>query len=173
MLRSVVDPDAVSTARVADEIEGAAWRDLYAAAPAPIARALGLHTSRVADANVIVARAVPVALFNRAFGLGDTEDVAESDLDAVLRTFEEHGSASPWLQHGPASRARAMPQWLVSRGFRPVPRSWAMMMREREPASAIETEFAIRPVELDQDLSESRTRQLVVDKAVKKIGRSL
>ncbi len=146
----VVESVMVSSARVADEIESAAWRELYAAAPAPIARALGIHTSIVADATVIVARALPMALFNRAFGLGDTADVAESDLDAVLRTFEEHGAASPWMQHGPASRARAMPQWLVSRGFRPVPRAWAMMMREREPAPVIETEFAIRAVELDQ-----------------------
>lgn len=146
----MIDPEAVSMARVANEIEGAAWRELYVAAPAPIARALGLHTARIADANVFAARSVPMALFNRSFGLGDTEDVSEADLDRVLRAFQDHAGGNPWIQHGPASKARGLPQWLVSRGFRPVPRSWAMMLREREPPPVIQTEFRIGAVEPDQ-----------------------
>jgi hypothetical protein len=134
------------TAAMSDAIEGAAWTDLYAAAPPAISRALGLKALRVADAHVFIARSLPVSLFNRAFGLGNTQAVTDSDVDAVLRAFEDNGATHPWIQSGPASSAKELPTWLESRGLRLVPRAWAMMQRENEPAPEIATELTIRPV---------------------------
>ena len=142
----MVDPEAASLARVADEIEAAAWRDLYAAAPPPIAKALGLSAVRIADADVFMARSIPVALFNRAFGLGNVREVTEPELSEVVRTLATGAADTAWIQHGPASQALEMPSWLANHSYRRVPRAWAKVLREREPPPDIPTDLEIREI---------------------------
>lgn len=83
---------AVQEARVVDAIEAAAFKDLYAAAPEPLARALGLRVAEIAGATLLLAPGIPQPVFNRAIGLGVHASVTQPDLDALIAAFRAAGS---------------------------------------------------------------------------------
>jgi len=138
--RMTADPEK---ARLADAIEIAAWKDLYAAAPVALVHGLGLEVVRVADAYCFVARGLPVSMFNRCIGLGNERAIKESDLDEVLSVLDVRAS---WVQHGPASRTPEIAAWLSARGLRAAPRSWAKFLRDAEPPSRTSTPFELREI---------------------------
>lgn len=124
-------PDAIARA---DRIEAAAYADLYAAAPAPLAAQLGLRTEAIGGATLLLAPALPTAMFNRAIGWGLDAAADEAGLDRIVRCFAEAGSPVWWLHWSPAARPADMAERLATLGFgQPARRSWAKVMRPATP----------------------------------------
>ena len=127
---------------LADAIEAAASRDMYAAAPPE----LGFHTETVAGATLLLAPRFPVTYFNRAIGLGMERAATESDLDALIAVYRAAGVKDYWVHLSPGAAPAALGDWLRSRGLElPARRSWAKFLRGPEPAQARASALCIRP----------------------------
>jgi hypothetical protein len=144
------DPDglpALEAVRLADELEAAAWADYVAAAPPAIAGALGLAAEEVGGATLLLAPAIPSSLFNRAIGLGVRRPATEADVDAIVERYRSAGCREAWIHLGPASAPAELAGWLTARGLALARRPrWAKVVRGAEPAPAISTALAIRPL---------------------------
>ena len=135
-----------------DAAEALAYRDMFAAAPAALARSLGLETRELAGATLLIAPGIPVPEFNRVLGLGNGAAVSEAQLDAVAAAFRSAGVGSWWVQVSPAAHSSALIARLGARGFTPPKRrAWVKMSRgsDRPPAVACGADVrAPRPGEL-------------------------
>jgi len=140
-----VDPP---TARLADEIEAAAFRDFFAAAPPAAAQTLGLRTTEIAGANLLMATGVAQTIFNRVIGLGVRQAATEADLDAVTSAYRDAGIQSYWIHWTPTARPAELPGSLEARGFTIAPRrSRAKMIRGSGPVPAVDTGLDVRAVQ--------------------------
>lgn len=129
----------------ADRVEAAAFADLYAAAPAGFAGMFGLRTTEIGGATLLLAPRIPDPFFNRVIGLGGSPTPAEADVDRIIGTFREAGSAAWWIHVSPGPTAHELTRWLLARGFvAPVRRSWAKVVRGSAPAPVFETSLEIR-----------------------------
>jgi GNAT superfamily N-acetyltransferase len=121
-------------ALIADEAEAAAFADLYAAAPPPLSESLGVHVRRVADATLLIAGALPVAMFNRAIGLGLREPASVDTLRQICDVYRDARAANWWLHWNPHAKPSEFDVQLLAEGFAlPARRSWAKMIRGSEP----------------------------------------
>jgi GNAT superfamily N-acetyltransferase len=127
---------------LADAIEAAANRDMFAAAPAELA----VHTEEIAGATLLIAPQIPVPQFNRVIGLGDVRPATESTLDAVCAAYRAAGVPNFWLHQTPTAQPLQLADWLRSRGFALADRrSWAKFLRGTAPPSPREqTHLKIR-----------------------------
>ena len=116
-------------ARIVDDAEAEAFRDMYAAAPEDFRRGAGMRALEAGGATVLLAPGIPATIFNRAIGLGVFREATEADLDAVVSASREAGCSNFWIHHNPAARPPALESWLVARGFRLAKRrAWAKMI---------------------------------------------
>jgi GNAT superfamily N-acetyltransferase len=137
--------------RALDDVEAAAYADLFAAAPTPVRDGMGLAVHRVAGATLLLAARAPVSLFNRVIGLGNRAPATASDLDAVLAVYRDAGVAAPWVHVGPASEPAALRAWLAERGFAHATRArWAKMARGPELPAPVEAAVTVRAVGADR-----------------------
>lgn len=135
-------------ARAADSIEGLAWRDLVAGAPAWLREASGASAEVMHDAVVMTAPGLDHLLFNRAVGLGLHDAVFESNIAQIQRRYETRGVSRYWIHANPYARPSHLSRLLAKRGLKPYRRSWVKMMR---PAGAIGRRMdalVVRPAEL-------------------------
>ena len=127
----------------ADAIEAAACREMYAAAPAPLAARLGLEVRRVAGATLLMAPGAPEAFLNRVIGLGLERPASEDDLDAVLAAYR--GARNWWVHVGPGAEPPELVAWLAARGFAPARRrAWAKVLRGTLAPPEIATPLEVR-----------------------------
>lgn len=153
------EPD-VEGARIADQAEAEAFRDMYAAAPDDFRRTTGMRCVEAGGATVLLAPGIPITMFNRAIGLGLFRDARESDLDAVIATGREAGCRNSWIHLNPSARPPALEAWLSARGYRIAKRrAWAKMLYDGASAPAVETTLAIR--EVNEDHAEALASVLV------------
>jgi len=139
---NAVDPEE---ARLADAVEAAACRDLYAAAPTEFAASLGIRSAELAGATLLIASGIPDPFFNRALGLGVHRPATEADVDAVIAAYRDAECRKWWLHLTPAAQPAALRTWLEARGFAPPPRrGWAKMLRGTEPPPRFETTLEVR-----------------------------
>ena len=137
-------PDA-ALAAAADAIEASAFADMIAAAPAELVRALGLRSTTVGGATLLIAPGIPDIQFNRAIGLGVFAAATEAGLDAVIGAFREAGSKKFWIHWNPHATPASVPQWLAARGFAPPERrSWAKVARGVEAPPEFRTSLEVR-----------------------------
>ncbi|HJV68004.1 MAG TPA: GNAT family N-acetyltransferase [Ideonella sp.] len=128
----MLPPDA---ARRADEIEAAAFADLYAAAPPALAARLDLRVEQHAGATALFAPAIPSAMFNRVMGLGWRAPADQAAVDHWIERYRAAGSAPWWLHWNPAASPAGFGERLVAWGFvPPARRRWAKVMRAVSPA---------------------------------------
>jgi hypothetical protein len=133
-------------ARMADDIEAAAFADLYAAAPPPLRGRLGLGIERIADATLLLAPGLPSAMFNRAIGLGMQADASPGAVDAIAARYRAAGVASWWLHWNPQARPAGFPEVLQAAGFALARRgAWAKMLRGPDPPPRVPTSLDIGP----------------------------
>jgi hypothetical protein len=131
-----------------DEIEAAAWRDLFDAASHAVIAATGMAAARLGSVTILMAPRLPSPLWNRAIGIGNGEPATDALVDEVLVRMTAAGVAEPWIHVSPSSRPASIAQWLGARGFAPHPqRAWVKLARGREAVPAIATDLEVR--ELD------------------------
>jgi hypothetical protein len=139
---------AARWAAAADAIEAAAYADLYAAAPAPLAAGLGLGVHTVAGATVLVAARIPAPMFNRAIGLGWQQPATAADVDAIAAHYRAAGVAHWWLHWNPQAAPRGFDSELQRRGYTLPPRSrWAKVMRRAADAPVVNSTLRVTPAE--------------------------
>jgi hypothetical protein len=116
---------------LADAIEAAASRDMYAAAPP----GLRLSSRVVAGATALLAPTIPVSYFNRVIGLGNDAPATSDDIERTIALFAQAKVASYWLHLVPSARPHDLAAQLEQRGFALAKRrSWAKFLRAtREP----------------------------------------
>jgi len=135
---------------IADAIEAAAWRDMYAAMPAPMAAATGARVVEAGGATLFVAPGIPTPFFNRAVGLGNERPAREADLDAILAVYDGLGVRSFLVHTSAATQAAGdLEAWLGARGLGPFAErpSWAKCLRGPEPPPAVSTQLTLRAAE--------------------------
>ncbi len=138
---------AASAARKADDVEAAAFDDLYAAAPVSLARRLGLRVARVAGATALVAPGLPSPMFNRVIGLGLAQPANAADVQALQAMYREAGVGGWWLHWSPVATPADFVASLQADGFvAPARRSWAKVLRGNEPVPQVATDLEIAPV---------------------------
>jgi GNAT superfamily N-acetyltransferase len=117
-----------------DAVEAAAYRDMIAAAPAPLARELGLEARDVRGATLLVAPGLPTPIFNRVIGLGLSAAPAERDLAAIAEVYRAAGVPSWWIHATPGPHFAGLCALLESNGYAlPGRRAWACMWRGPNP----------------------------------------
>jgi len=118
---SVIDtsPVDLSAAIAIEAAEARAWTDLYAAAPADWAAAVGLDTREVAGALVLSWAATGRRYFSRAIGLGVTAPTSAEAINLILDGCEEAGISMFLLQSLPHCRPTQYESWLRERGLEP------------------------------------------------------
>ncbi|MFO0616603.1 MAG: hypothetical protein U0414_28680 [Polyangiaceae bacterium] len=149
---AVISPSSPPTRdeiAIADHIEAAAWRSMFALAPPP----MGLVAERLAGGTALIAPSIPVSLMNRVIGLGVDEPVSGSALDAIVARYRAAGSKSFWVHVSPIGEEARLVTELEARGFALASRpTWAKVLRGTEPPPEIETPFALREVHPDRAL---------------------
>jgi len=131
--------------RQVDEVEAAANRSMFAAAPADRAAETGMRVREVGGATVLMARGLPGILCNRVIGLGVGQGASESQLEEIQRGYRDAGVAAWCVQLSPDAQPAGLGAWLEARGFTPG-RSWAKMWRAAgAPLVPAECDLAIRP----------------------------
>jgi GNAT superfamily N-acetyltransferase len=126
---------------LADAIEAAANRDMFAAAPAELA----VHTQEIAGATLLIAPKIPVAQFNRVIGFGDVQPATERALDAVCAAYRAAGVPKFWLHATPTAQPPQLADWLRARAFAPADRrNWAKFLRGASPPSMRQTHLTVR-----------------------------
>ena len=128
-----------------DTLEAAAFEALFAAAPRPLADALGLSVVRNEGVTALVAPRLPTTQFNRVIGLGNDRPATDADVDALLSLFRDRGVREHWVHVGPAAQPADLDGLLLRRGFTVPPRrSWAKVVRGVEPPPPVKTDLVVR-----------------------------
>src|SRR5207302_10643024 len=122
-----------ATARLLEAAERDALEDMYAAAPADLARA-----ERIGGATVLVAPRLP-GFFNRAFAIGIDEPLAANDVDAVLDALRD----SPDHSVQPPPGEVELEEWLAARGLERR-LTWAKVLRGTQPPPEARTDLHVR-----------------------------
>jgi hypothetical protein len=139
-------PPNLAQVLLADDVEAAAFREVYAAAPAPLARSLGLRVEDVGGATALLAANIPDTMFNRVIGLGFAHPVDGDLLDAVASLYRGAGCAAHWVHASSAAWPAGLAPHLEARGYSLARRrAWAKMLRGNEPAPAVDTALRVRP----------------------------
>jgi len=133
-VNSTMTPAELAT--LADDIEARAWVDYYDAAPPALRDALGIAHDRVADATVLLAPGVELALFNRAIGLGLRTPANEDSVAQVAAAFTAAGSRQWWLHVNAHAQPRDTALSLEAAGWWPAESAnWVKMLR---PAGVVD-----------------------------------
>jgi N-acetylglutamate synthase-like GNAT family acetyltransferase len=145
-------------ARVADAVEAAASREIFAAAPPPVASAVGLESREMDGATLLLAPGIPDPYFNRVIALGVHERVSEAGLSAIAAAYREAGVKRWWIHLTPGAEPSALADWLEQRGFLPAQRrSWAKVARGPEPVRPVETQADVRRARADEARAAAET----------------
>jgi len=130
-----------------DDVEAAAYRDLYASAPRDLASRLGLETRVIAGATLLIAPGIPTPMFNRVIGLGNTRDVSAAELEEITAVYRDAGTGNWWIHVAPGIRSTPLSEQLTAHGFTSPPRkSWVKVVRGSEALPKVETDAEVRLV---------------------------
>lgn len=102
----------------AERIDTDNWFDDFAAAPAPVAAALGLAARRDGDLAMVRSR-IPFSHFNMVLTLGCPAAASPGAFDAIDRFYAEGGAARHWVLVNTHSRPADLAARLQARGYRP------------------------------------------------------
>lgn len=128
----------VEQMRLLERIEAEAYAALIAAAPPAFAAAVGLRVTEAGGATLLVAPRIPVALFNRAIGLGVHRPAREEDLDAIRSVYASAGVGEAWIHRCPDAEPAELSAWMEARGLRLAARpGWAKVALEADEAPSV------------------------------------
>ncbi|MGA8048762.1 MAG: hypothetical protein WCA09_01135, partial [Burkholderiales bacterium] len=128
-----------------DTAEALAYRDMFAAAPAPLARSLGLEARALAGATLLIAPGIPAAEFNRVIGLRNRGAVSETELGAVADAYRSAGVKNWWIQISPGAHSHSLIAQLAARGYAPpARRAWVKMWRGTDKPLSVQCGAEVR-----------------------------
>jgi GNAT superfamily N-acetyltransferase len=137
----------ISLIRRHDEVEAAAYRSMYAAAPRELAHSLGLQVHEIADACALLAPGMPTPVFNRVIGLANHDAAAADTLDSLEALYRAAGVDDWWLHVSPAGQQDSLRALLAARGFAQAERgSWAKMYRDVSAIPSTDCQAEVRLV---------------------------
>jgi hypothetical protein len=137
----------IELARAIEWGEAAAYADLYASAPAPIAARLGVRVARLGSAVCLIAPGTELLLFNRVLGLGLDEPVTEECLDTIIAEYRSAGVSDFAIPLCPQAQPAAdLADWLRVRGLLPRDR-WSKVIRGSKSAPVVETNLRVLRIE--------------------------
>jgi hypothetical protein len=93
-------------ATIADQVEAAAYADLFEAAPEELKTGLDIRVERIAGMTLLIAPGAPVTIFNRVMGLGLEQPASESDVEAVLAAYKQAEVRTWWLHWNPFAQPK-------------------------------------------------------------------
>lgn len=133
---------AADVARL-EAVEMAAWEDMMAACPAPLAAQLGLATHRYGPALWTASKAIDDGQFCRIQGCGLPGDEAGGSVDAAIARFRALGSKKFLIQIPPGPEADHLMIRCRDAGLVPFRRSWTKFRRGTAPAPTPPTSLRI------------------------------
>jgi hypothetical protein len=143
--------DAISHARIVDDIEAAAFRDMYATVPNELVSKLNPQSVEIAGATLLMASGIPDPTFNRVIGLGNSGEISDTQIDGVVAAYRDAGIGSYWLHVNTVAAPSSLPLQLEQRGYQLAKRrTWAKMIRGTEPTTPIDTALTIRLARSDE-----------------------
>ncbi len=138
-------------ALLADGIETAAWADMYAAMPPPMAKGTGARTERHGGATLFIAPGIPQTLFNRVTGFGNGEDATDDALGRIIGTYRSAGVKKFWLHLVPGAKPPQIGKWLEARGAAmPKVKVWAKMLRDARLPEPVQTSLRLELIGPDR-----------------------
>ena len=140
--RSAPDLPAPEIARLVELGEAEAYADMFKAAP----RELDMRVERIGGAVALVARGVPVVLFNRVIGLGILEPVTPDALTDIHGLYQ--GLPAYAVQIGPESRPVSLSGWLESRDILPRD-NWAKVYRPATNEIDVPTDLRVEKLSIE------------------------
>jgi len=147
-----------STIQALDNLEAAAYRDMFAAAPGDLVAALRLETREVAGACLLMAPGLPTPMFNRVIGLGNTGPVSEGVLDTIAGVYRDAGIPSWWIHVSPGMASNPLVQMLSARSFvAPQRKAWVKVQRGAVPAPQVDTTLDVRAIRSGEALAFGET----------------
>jgi hypothetical protein len=136
-----------STIHALDAVEAAAYRDMFAAAPAALRQRLGMETREMGGATLLIAPGLPTSMFNRVIAFGNAHPVTDGDLEAIRTVYREAGVRNWWIHLSPGPQLDVLITRLSSQGFTPPPRrAWVKVVRGTDPPGDVETPLDVRPI---------------------------
>ncbi len=128
-------------------LERAALEDVYRAAPAEVAEALGIRPFNSGAAFVGLAAGLPVSgiVLNRCIGLGVAAPATEASVREIVTAYAAAGVTRYFVHLHPHSRPVDLAEWLLSAGLVKA-RGWQKFERPSAPLAAPPTDLEIRAV---------------------------
>lgn len=117
----VVVDDAPSGADV-ELIEVEAWTQIQRHVSDAFRERVGVEVHPLDGGVALLARHVDMLALNRTLGLGITRPLTEEALDALIARYRAAGVSRFVLQWSPAAQPSKATEWILSRGFRALPR---------------------------------------------------
>jgi hypothetical protein len=140
-----MEADLIAQARSADDIEAAAFRDMFATVPNSLVRALNPHSLEVAGATLLMANGFPDPMFSRVIGLGNSGAIVDTQIDNVVTAYRDASIGTYWIHVNPVVAPSDLGARLEHRGFKLAKRrTWAKMIRGTEPITPIDTVLTTR-----------------------------
>jgi hypothetical protein len=126
-----------------EAIEMAAWEDMFAAAPPPLAEQLGLATERFGPTLFTVSRAIDNGQFCRVQGCGLPGDETGASIDESVKRFRALGLKNYLIQIPPGPHADQLIHKAEHHGLVLFRRSWTKFRRGTAPAPSAPTSLRI------------------------------
>lgn len=115
----------------AEMFEIASWSDMLAAAPPPLAQAVGLEVRTIGGAICVIAPGIPSTEFNRCVGLGVGAAATPDLVDEVIALYRERSVETAWIQIMDGASPPDLGSMLEVRGILRSATDW--MVFERVP----------------------------------------
>lgn len=126
-----------------DQLEQAAWEDLWAAAPPDRRSDLGLWAQRIGPALALGSSGVDGPLFNRVIGVDLDGPPSDARVGAVQDAYRERHIQQYWIHVRPSAGGEETERLLRARGLVRHRRSWWRLTRRREAPEAVSTPYRL------------------------------
>lgn len=128
--------------------EVAAWRDFYAALPAPLAEQLPLNIHTDGPVVYTVCPPIPFIMFNRVINLGMGNTATDERIDRLMAVYTGAGVDNYAIHVIPVCQPPDLPDRLRRRGLAP-DGGWDRIFRDNRPLPGYTTDPAVEKVDAD------------------------
>jgi GNAT superfamily N-acetyltransferase len=129
----------------AEQVELAAWREVWEAAPPDLAARHGIALAEIGGALCTAVGELASTMFNRVVGLGLTAPATDGDLDAIEAFFAGHGQHF-YVSLSPLAMPSDLRGRLERRGFTDG-YAWMKFTRGSEPPPPADTALRVEAVD--------------------------